>query len=314
MERIQLGRTGIEVTRVCLGCWQASKSHASFDEQRMIRTVQHAVDRGINFLDTASLYEGSEKLLGRALEGRRNRVVIATKSLAFDPSDIRKNVENSLRALKTDRLDLLQQHWPTPNVRPKIALKELEALKREGKIRAIGVSNWMELEWSEIDDPSRVETLQPCYSLLWRSIEPSVLPLCRKYRIAVLPYSPLCQGVLAGKIRTAGDVPPDIRRRNPRLQADVLPETLEIVGAVEEVAAKHGKKMSQVALRWLLDQEGVTSVIAGASTPEQVDENLGALDWKLDSVDWKRLSDLSWPLSESLKPYDSLFGWHPMTG
>jgi aryl-alcohol dehydrogenase-like predicted oxidoreductase len=273
---------------------------------------------GLNFLDTAPAYgDGhSEALVSKAIAGRRDQVVIATK-FNFDqshPKDVRHSLEQSLRRLRTDYIDVFQQHWPPPDIPLAETIGELERLKRAGKIRAIGVSNWMEPEWEEIDDPSRVESLQPCHNLLWRSIETHVLPLCQQYNIAVLPYSPLCQGVLAGRFKRLGEIPKvpgDPRQQNRRLQADIFPYVLEVVRVLEEVAAEYGKIPGQTALRWLLDQEGITSVIVGASSPVQVGENLGALGWRLEPIDWQRLSDVSWPLSTALKPWDTLWGWHP---
>ncbi len=311
METTKIPRTDVEVSRFCVGCWQAH-GWSSSDADRFVGTVRHALDRGLNFLDTAPAYGTSEDLVGKAIKGRRDKVILATKCLAWELADFRKSVETSLKRLGTDYIDLMQQHWPAPGVRPEAALAELERLKGEGKIRLIGVSNWMEPEWAEVKDPSRVNTLQPNHSLLWRSIENEVLPLCREKQIGVLPYSPLCQGVLAGRFRKLEDVPGDVRKKNKRLQPDAFPKVARILAALEETAGKYRKTMAQTALRWLLDQEGVTSFIAGVSRPEQVDDNLGALSWKLDEADWRKLADLSWPLSADLKPYDTLWGWHPM--
>ncbi len=314
MEKGTLGRTGIEVSRICIGCWQAA-GWATSDDERFVRTVQHALDAGLNFLDTAVAYgDGhSEQLVGKAVAGRRDRVIIATKFTPdmSRPEDVRKSLEQSLTNLGTDYVDLFQQHWPPPDVPLDETIGTLEALQAEGKIRAIGVSNWMMPEWNEVSDPSRVHSLQPCHSLLWRSIEPNVLDLCRKHAIAVIPYSPLCQGILAGKIKEPSQVPDDPRKRNRIYQSDRFPQALEVVRAVEEVGAKYGKTASQTAIRWLLDQDGVTAPIVGASRPEQVDENLGAMDWRLEPDDWRRLADLSRPLSENLGPLDTLWNWHP---
>ena len=191
---------------------------------------------------------------------------------------------------------------------------EMEKLKAEGKIRAIGVSNWMEPEWEELGEAARIEVLQPCYSLLWRSIEEKVLGLCREHEIALIPYAPLCQGILAGRFKTAADLPRqagDPRLQNVRLKPEQLPGTLKVVRALEEVAASCGKTPAQTALRWLLDQPGVSAPIVGASSPQQLDENLGALGWKLDPADWKRLDKASRALSIGLKAHDSLWNWHP---
>ena len=315
METTTLGRTGIEVSRLCVGCWQAA-GWASSDDDRFIKSVRLALDKGLNFLDTAEGYGGghSEEVTGKAIEGRpREQLVIATKvsHSSCRPDDLREHCEASMKRLGVDYLDLYQQHWPPTDIPLAETIGVLEQLKEEGKIRAIGVSNWMEPEWEEIDDPSRVESLQPNHSLLWRSIEPKVLPLCRERNIAVIPYSSLCQGILAGRFRSLDNIPADPRKSNKRLQPEDFPKVLEVVNALEEVANKYGKTLAQTALRWLLDQDGITAPIVGASRPEQVDENLGALGWKLDSEDWQKLADVSWPLSQNLQPHDTLWGWHP---
>jgi aryl-alcohol dehydrogenase-like predicted oxidoreductase len=319
METTNLGPTGIQVSRLCIGCMQAW-GWASSDDTRFVATVRHALDMGLNFLDTAPAYGNghSEELVARAIAGRRHQVVIATK-FNFDrihPEDIRLSLEQSLRRLRTDYIDVFQQHWPSPDIPVADTVGELERLKEAGKIRAIGVSNWMEPEWQELGNSSRVESLQPCHNLLWRSIEPYVLPLCRQHNIAVIPYSPLCQGVLTGRFKRLTDLPTvqsDPRLQNCRLQPDIFPSVLEVVKAVGAVAAKYGKTPAQTALRWLLDQDGITATIVGASSPEQVMENLAALDWRLEPIDWQWLSDISWPLSAELSPLDTLWGWHPKT-
>ena len=314
METVALGRTGIEVTRLCIGCWQAA-GWASSDDDRFVSTVRHAMDAGLNFLDTASAYgDGhSEELVGKAIAGRRDDVVIATKftHAMSRPDDVRKSLDESMQRMGVDHIDLFQQHWPPPDVPLEDTIGALEGLKEAGKIRAIGVSNWMMPEWGELADPSRVDCLQPCYSLLWRSIEPDVLEICRKHDIAVIAYSPLCQGILTGRFKDPSEVPDDPRKSNRLYQPENLPRTLEVVGVVEEIAAKYGKTPGQTAIRWLLDQDGVTATIVGASRPEQVDENLGAMGWALEPADWQRLSEVSLPLSEGLGPLDSLWNWHP---
>jgi myo-inositol catabolism protein IolS len=314
MERMPLGGTEIEISQICIGCMQVSGRSAS-DDLRFVTTIRHAVDMGLNFLDTAAAYgDGySEELVSKAITGRRHQLVIATK-FNFDhshPKHVRLSLEQSLRRLHTDYVDLFQQHWPSPEIPLADTIGELERLKEEGKIRAIGVSNWMEPEWRELEKPSRVDSLQPPYNLLWRSIEKNVLLLCRQYKIAILPYSPLCQGMLAGRFMRFEQIPNDPRGSNLRLQPDVFPRVVAVVEELKKVGAKYGKTPAQTALRWLLDQDGVTVVIMGASKPEQVDENLGALDWHLDPVDWQRLSEISWPLSAELQPWDTLWGWHP---
>jgi myo-inositol catabolism protein IolS len=317
IEKTMLGRTGIQVSRLCIGGMQAT-GLASSDDARFVSTVRHGLAMGLNFIDTAPAYgDGhSERLISKAIDGSRHQVVIATKFGFHEsrPAEIRESLERSLRRLRTDYVDLLQQHWPSPDVPVADTIGELERLKTEGKIRAIGVSNWMEPEWNEVEEPSRVDSLQACHSLLWRSIESRVLPLCRERDIAVLPYSPLCQGALAGRFRSPMDLPTtasDPRRTNRRLQADNLPGVQNVVVALADVAAKYEKTVAQAALRWLLDQPGITSVVVGSSSVPQMEENVGALDWRLEPIDWQRLAEVTLPLSATLGPSDTLWGWHP---
>lgn len=317
METATLGSTGITVTRLGIGGLQASGMLSS-DDGRFVSTVRHGVAMGLNFIDTAPAYgDGhSERLIGEAIDGYRHQVVIATKFGFHEsrPDEIRASLERSLRRLRTDYIDLLQQHWPSPNVPLGDTIGELERLKTDGKIRAIGVSNWMEPEWNEIDEPSRVDSLQACHSLLWRSVESRVLPLCREHGIAVLPYSPLCQGALAGRFSRLRDLPTtasDPRHANRRLQPNSLPRVQDVVRVLTSVAAKYDKTATQTALRWLLDQPGITSVIVGSSSVRQIEENVGALDWRLEPIDWQRLAEVTLPLSAELGPLDTLWGWHP---
>lgn len=314
METAILNGTDIEVSRICAGCWQAAGWSTS-DDERFVRTVRHALDSGINFLDTAVGYGAghSEELVGKAIEGRREEVVVASKLRPGRdaPDDLREELEGSLQRLGTDYIDLYQQHWPSKNVPLADTVGELVRLKEEGKIRAVGVSNYMEPEWEEIDDPSVIDCLQPNYSLLWRSIEPNVLPLCRRNDIGIITYSTLCQGILAGKFESLDEVPEDSRSSNRRLTEEEFPQVLEVIEVLREVAESHAKTMAQTAIRWVLEQEGVTCAIVGASRPEQVDDNLGALGWTLDDEACERLSEVSRPLSADLEPHDTLWGWHP---
>lgn len=310
----ELGQTSISVSRLCIGTWQAH-GWASSDDDRFVRTVEAALASGLNFIDTAEAYGNghSEKLVAKAIKGRRSEVVIATKFLHSnsDPAKIRKALERSLKNLGTDYIDLYQQHWPPKSPPLGETLEELFKLKEQGLIRAIGVSNWMEPEFDEIGSPEAIDSLQPCHSLLWRAIEPKVLPLCLAHQIAVLPYSPLCQGILTGRFRSQASTPNDSRKKNRLLSERYLTKTNQVLDLLENVATKYEKSLGQTALRWLLDQEGITAPIVGASRPEQVEENLGAFGWKLEDSDWEELARASWPLSEEIESHDSLWNWHP---
>ena len=274
------------------------------------------MDKGLNFIDTAEEYgKGhSEEIIAKAVDGNRDKMVIATKFKHQNatPERLRLALERSLRNLKTDYIDLYIYHWPNRHEPLENTIAAMEAFRQEGKIRAIGVSNWMQPEWEEFDDAGRIDCLQPCHSLLWRSIESDVLPMCAANDISVTPYLPLCQGVLAGRFRTMADVP----KRDPRLhnlvwREEQLPSVLAVVAKLEEIGRSYGKSIAQTAIRWLLDQPGVSAPIVGASSPEQMDDNIGALDWSLDDADWQILSEISAPVSEGLTHKDTLWGWHP---
>lgn len=313
MEMTALGRTGISVSRLCLGTWQASGWTNSNDEM-FDRVVRYGLDHGVTFIDTAPAYgDGhSERLVGRAISGRRHSVILATKfhHTTSRPDQIEAALEQSLRNLGTDYVDLYQQHWPPRNPPLEETIGALERLKERGLIRAIGVSNWMEPEWSEISDPSRIEVLQPCFSLLWRSIESTVLPLMRRHDIGVIAYSPLAQGILTGKI-SPETIPADWRAKNRLLSPERFPLVQPILEELAAVARDLGRTPAEVALRWALDTPGITSIIVGATSMEQLERNLGTFGWSLPPDRRARLDAVSAPLSAGLDPHDTLWGWHP---
>jgi aryl-alcohol dehydrogenase-like predicted oxidoreductase len=313
MEMTTLGRTGLNVSRICFGGWQAFGWSSSNDD-RYMATLEEALASGINFIDTAEGYgDGhSEKLIGRVLKGRRSDFILASK-FSHNHSreaDLRNALERTLKNLDTDYIDVYQQHWPPKSPPLEETIGVLEKLKKEGKIRAIGVSNWMDPEWAEISDPSRIETLQPCYSLLWRTIEKGVLDICARHNIGIMAYSPLCQGVLSGRFN-GNDIPKDSRKQNVFLKPDRFPAVQAFLVEARSIADNYGKSLSQLALRWLLDRKEISAVIIGASSTEQLAENLGALDWRLSPEDHRKLAELSQPLSADFGPHDSLWRWHP---
>lgn len=313
MQLIPLGKTELKVTPICFGGWQASGWYNT-DDKKFTAALHRAIDLGINFIDTAEIYgEGqSELLIGSALGKVRNEIVLASKLSHRNaaPAQARKALENSLRRLKTDYIDLYQYHWPSKTVALSETIEALLQFKQEGKIRAIGVSNWMEPEWKEYYAPQLIDSLQCCFNLLWRSVEKNVLTLCKKERIAVLCYSPLAQGILADRFNELSDVPPDYRKHNVLLTPEKFPKIKEFLSELRKLANLYGKSMSQTALRWLLQNEVVTSVIVGCSSTLQVEENIGALGWNLKPEHITQLSELSAPFSTELKPHDTLFGWH----
>ena len=319
LDLIPFGKSNILVTKLCIGTWQAHHhKHAwvTGSDSSVLQSIQKGLDCGLNFIDTALAYgDGhSEKIVANAIAGKRNQIVVATKFPynKSHPNDVRTSLEQSLKNLSTDYIDIFQQHWSSKNIPLADTLEELIKLKEEGKIRAIGVSNWMEEEFLEAKDYlEHIDSLQPCYSLLWRHIEKKVLSLCNNNKIAILPYSPLCQGLLTGKYKEKGSLPKDSRRRNVLTSNETFPLLLEFLNTVEEIAKEYNQSPATVSLQWLLEKSEVASVITGASHPNHIDQNIKALDFSLSDSTIKLLNEKSAVFIESTKTYSSIWDWHP---
>lgn len=299
METIQLGNTDIVASRIGLGTWaMGGWMWGGSDEQQAIATIHGAIDRGITLIDTAPVYGfgRSEEIVGKALAegGRRTRTVIATK-MALEWRDgkvfrnstrarIRQEIEDSLRRLRTDYIDLYQVHWPDPRVPIEETAAALDELRAEGKIRAIGVSNYSPAQMEAFRKIAPLHTVQPPYNLFERDIEKDVLPYARRAGVTVLAYGALCRGLLTGKIdertRFKGD---DLRKADPKFQQPRLGQYLAAAHALEEFAhQRYGKSVLALAVRWILDQGG-TIALWGARKPGQLDAVDDALGWSLDA-------------------------------
>src|SRR5258706_1574650 len=301
METIQLGNTNIVASRIGLGTWAIGGwMWGGSDEQQAIATIQGAIDRGITLIDTAPVYGfgRSEEIVGKALAGggRRNRAVIATK-VALEWRDgkvfrnstharIRQEIENSLRRLRTDYIDLYQVHWPDPLVPIEETAATLDELRIQGKIRAIGVSNYSPAQMEAFRRVAPLHTVQPPYNLFERAVETDVLPYARSTGVTALAYGALCRGLLSGKItentRFEGD---DLRKVDPKFQQPRLRQYLTAVQYLQQLAQmSYGKSVLALAVRWILDQGG-TVALWGARKPEHlasIDEVLG---WSINDVD-----------------------------
>jgi aryl-alcohol dehydrogenase-like predicted oxidoreductase len=305
LETIKLGSTDIVASRIGLGTWAIGGwMWGGSDEPQAIATIQAAVDRGVTLIDTAPVYGfgRSEEIVGKALAegGRRDRAVIATK-VALDWRDgkvfrnataarIRQELEESLRRLRTDRIDLYQVHWPDPLVPIEETARALEALHAQGKIRAIGVSNFSPAQMEAFRAVAPIHTVQPPYNLFERGIEKDVLPYAHGAGITVVAYGALCRGLLSGKItaspRFKGD---DLRKTDPKFKQPRLNQYLAAVKDLQQLAkARFGKNVLALAVRWILDQGG-TVALWGARTPEQIAPVDDALGWSLDSAAMKEI-------------------------
>ena len=316
MEYRKLGRTDIKVSVVAMGCWVFGGGFVWGDQEEAesIATVQAALDAGVNFFDTAEGYgDGySEEVLGKALTGRRHEAIIATKvsqsHLARD--QVVRACEGSLRRLNTDYIDLYQIHWPSREVPIEETMEALERLREQGKIRAIGVSNFGPQGMAGLLAVGRCETNQLPYSLLWRAIEYEIVPQCLEHE-GILCYSPLVHGLLTGKFSSPDEVP-EGRARTRHFSRDrpltrhgeegCEEETFAAIERIRRICEGIGQPMAKVALAWLLYQPGVVSVLAGARHPGQVVENASAADLKLSPDVVRALTEATEALKAALGP------------
>ncbi|MCI5064537.1 aldo/keto reductase [bacterium] len=314
MEYRPLGNTEISVSRICLGTWQAHGWSTS--EDSAIRTcIETALDNGVNFIDTAPAYgDGhAERLVGDVTSRQRDRVIIATKvsHSQCTPEKLRSSLESSLRNLQTDYIDLYQQHWPPKRPPLDETIEELNKLKEEGKIRAVGVSNWLEKEWGEISAPETIDCYQPCYSLLWRRIEKNIIPLCQQHTISVLAYSPLCQGILSGKYTHYEQLPPDPRQKNVFRREELFSEVQEFLEVLRSIATQHHRPLTEVALSWVLQQPAITAAIVGCSRPEQVLSAIRGSETFLSQEELSLLTQESADFIPRTERFLSLWNWRP---
>lgn len=287
VELRRLGADGPKVPVICLGAWPIGGGMGGVDDAIAIATVQRAVDLGVTFIDTAEGYRRSEQIVGQALKGRRDQVFLATKVSRGDLSrtHILEVAENSLRALQTDHIDLLQAHWWDDQHPIGDAMQAFADLVESGKVRYIGVSNFNVAQMEAALAAHRFQSLQPRYSVLHRKAEDGVLPFCRSHGIGVIVYSPLEKGLLSGRYGVdATFASDDERSRIADFKGERLARHVATVAKLKAFAEERGHTTVELALAWVLANPTVTSAIVGAKTPSQLDEHVRAASWHL-SVD-----------------------------
>jgi aryl-alcohol dehydrogenase-like predicted oxidoreductase len=302
MQTTRLGLTDLQVSRIAFGTWQLGGEWGDFDERDAVAAIRHARTLGINLFDSAQAYGfgASERLLGRALrdelDHRRDDVVLATKGglrrtpegtvRDSSPAWLRSGVEQSLRALGVDHIDVYQIHWPDPDVSCAESAGALQQLVDEGKIRHVGVSNYSVAQMAEFARTRPVETLQPPYHLFRRDIEADIGPYALEHDIGVLVYGPLAHGLLTGAMDEhttfAAD---DWRSRSPLFAGDTFRRNLRTVGELERWAAERGLTVSQLAIAWTLAHPAVDVAIVGARRPAHIEDSVGAADIELTADD-----------------------------
>lgn len=301
LESVDIGAGLLKASRVALGTWAIGGwMWGGTDEAESIRTIHAAIDRGVTLIDTAPVYGfgRSEEIVGKALAegGRRARVLIATK-VGLDWKDdkpvrnasserIHKEVDDSLRRLRTDVIDLYQVHWPDPVVPIEETAAAMADLRRAGKIRAIGVSNFSPAQMDAFRKVAPLDTAQPPYNLFERAVERDVLPYCRDKHVTTLAYGALCRGLLSGRMAPDtvfnGD---DLRKQDPKFQAPRFVQYLAAVDRLDRFAREnYGKRVIHLAVRWILDRQDSTIALWGARHPDQLDP-IGAIGgWHLDAA------------------------------
>jgi len=306
MRSITLGRTGLEVSRIAFGTWQLGGEWGSFDEAAAIDAIRGARDLGITLFDTAQAYGfgASEELLGRALRPEltsdREGVVIATKGGIRPPERdasrafLRQGVEESLRHLGVDVIDVYQVHWPDRDVPAEETAGALQEMVDEGKIRFAGVSNYGVADMEAFEAVRPVDTLQPPYHLFQRTIEAEILPFARAHDIGVLAYSPLASGLLAGRIDEDTTFEPDDWRGQASAYAgEALRRNLAVVRRLEGLAADLGISLSQLAIAWVLAQPGVHVAIVGARSRGNIAASAAAGEVELSPEALARIDEIA---------------------
>jgi aryl-alcohol dehydrogenase-like predicted oxidoreductase len=302
MKTRQLGNTDLHITPIGFGSWAVGGGGYQFgwgpqDDEQSIVAIRHALDLGINWIDTAAVYGlgHAEEVVARALKGRSERPYIFTKctriwndrgeiSGSLKAQSIRHECENSLRRLQTDVIDLYQVHWPNPEPDIEEGWSAMAELKKEGKVRNIGVSNFHVSQMRRAMKIAPISSLQPPFSLIKRDIEKDILPFCQEHNIGVIVYSPMASGLLTGSMsreRIANLPDDDWRKRDPEFQEPRLSRNLELVEKLNEIAFMHNVTPGVVAIAWTLQHPGVTGAIVGSRRPEQVDGIIAAAEFRL---------------------------------
>jgi len=305
MQHRLLGKSEVRISAVAIGCWaMGGTAWGPQDDEQSISAVGRAVEVGVNLVDTAPVYGRghSEEVVGRALLGIRDRVVVATKwGLAWNdsgrirhdasPARLAVEIEASRKRLGIDTIDLYQLHWPDPDTPIAQTAAAVGKLHESGVIRAIGVSNYSAEQMTEWMKHAPLHCLQPPFSMFKRGIEREILPFCIEHNIATIVYSPLYQGLLTGKFNEQSTFA-DLRSGSPDFAGERFKVNLAVVDRLKQVAERHDRTVTQLVVNWTIHVPGITAAICGARKPSQIEESAGGADWELSSDDLAEIDDI----------------------
>ena len=298
MKYTSLGNSGITISRITHGCMELGGGpwETQADEHN-IRLLHTAFDHGVTTFDTAESYGGghSEEVVGQAFRGMRDRVVLCTKVSRehLHKADVIAACEGSLRRLGTDYIDLYYIHWPNADIAIEETMEAFNLLKQQGKIRAIGVSNFNKAQMEAVCRCAQLDALQPEYNLLTRGIEAEDLPFCAENDVAVLTYNSIAKGILSGAFHFGGKVVTDFRTAKPLFQPDALQKETPLLTLLRDVAADHGVTLSQVAIAASLAHAGVSSTIVGTQNEQHFLDNLAAAELVLTEAELTAIDETS---------------------
>jgi aryl-alcohol dehydrogenase-like predicted oxidoreductase len=319
MEKRELGTSGIHITPIITGTWQAGKSQwVGVEDAETIKAIRAAFDAGITTVDTAEVYGSghSERVVAEALSDVRDQVVYATKVFAnhLKYDQVLAACEASLKNLKTDRLDLYQIHWPSGAFKSEVVpieetMRALTALKQQGKIRAIGVSNFSQAQLEEAAQYGRIDSLQPPYSLFWRYVEKDAVPYCVEQQISIIAYSSLAQGLLTGKFGADHTFPPeDNRAKNKLFQGETYKRAQTALEKLRPIADRYQTSLGNLALAWLIAQPQANAIV-GVRNAEQAVDNAKAGEIKLADADIAEIDQIGRIVTDPLDDNPLMWNW-----
>ncbi|MEC4819784.1 MAG: aldo/keto reductase, partial [Scytonema sp. PMC 1069.18] len=319
MQKRRLGTSDVQITPVLMGTWQAGKKMwVGIEDKDSIQAIRSAFEAGITTMDTAEVYgEGhSERIIAEALSDVRDRVEYASKVFAnhLKYDQVIEACDRSLKNLKTDYIDLYQIHWPSGSFNSEVVpieetMSALNKLKEQGKIRAIGVSNFSRAQLEEASNYGRIDSLQPPYSLFWRYVEKDAMPYCVENNISILAYSPLAQGLLTGKFEPGHKFDPqDNRADNKLFQGENFERAQQALDKLRPIAERHNCTLAQLALAWLIAQPQ-TNAIAGARNQEQATANAKAASVQLSTEELQDIDSIGRIVTDHLDEGPVMWDW-----